>query len=108
MTLYHKRVEAGWGDKSLAEQMGHIGSEISRALNWRAKGRREVSQRALHRGLELLDMTVASQKGYCRRRELLRVREALVDFFCGQNVFASSESGWRRYFDAFVFLHKNR
>ena len=43
---------------ALCEQMGNIGSEVSRAINWRNKGNGEFSARAAARALELLDLSL--------------------------------------------------
>lgn len=105
MSAQHKELVSGrWAEMSLAEQMANVGSEVSRALNWQKKGKKDLSERAFHRALELLDMTIAPIKKYSRLKELLRVREAMVDFFCGTNQFSSSELLWRKYFDHFVYL----
>lgn len=105
MNPQHKELANGrWAKMSLAEQMANIGSEVSRALNWQKKEKKELSIKAMNRALELLDMTVSSIKKYSKLKELFRVREALVDFFYGANEFASSELLWRKYFDHFVYL----
>jgi len=105
MTYQHKELAGGrWAKMSLAEQMTNIGSEVSRALNWRKKERKELSEKALYRALELIDLTASGTKKYSKLRELFRVREALVDFFCGSNEFSSSENLWRKYFDHFNYL----
>ena len=104
MTIQHKILsDGGWADMRFCEQMANIGSEISRSLNWRNKGKADLSQRAFYRALELMDLTIRSVKKKSYLRELCRTREALVDFFCGSNSFLSSEKLWRRYFDAFVY-----
>jgi hypothetical protein len=105
MNIQHKELASGrWAKMSFAEQMANVGSEVSRALNWREKGKEDLSQRAFNRALELLDMTIAAIKEYSRLKELFRVREAMVDFFCGTNEFLSSETLWRKYFDHFIYL----
>jgi len=105
MNSEHKELATGrWANLSLAEQMANIGSEVSRALNWQKKGKKDFSQRAFSRALELLDMTIAPVKKYSTLKELFRVREAMVDFFCGTNQFCSSELLWRKYFDHFAYL----
>lgn len=105
MSAQHEELaNSRWAKMPLAEQMANIGSEVSRALNWQKKGKKDLSQRAFHRALELIDMTIPSVKKYSRLKELFRVREALVDFFCGTNRFCSSESLWRKYFDHFAYL----
>jgi len=103
MSYQHKELAKGrWAEMSLCEQMANIGSEVSRAFNWQNKGRREMSLKAVDRTLELLDLTAASTRQYHRLKEILRTREALVDYFYGDNEFSSTETLWRKYFDAFA------
>lgn len=105
MKIYHKELASGrWAEMPLAEQMANVGSEVSRALKWQQKGKKDLSQKAFFRALELIDITVASIKKYSKLKELFRLREALVDFFYGTNEFSSSELLWRKYFDHFVYL----
>jgi hypothetical protein len=52
MTVQHKNLAAGrWAQMSLCEQMVNVGSEVSRALNWRKKGNDKLSKRAVVRRL---------------------------------------------------------
>ncbi len=105
MTPQHKELASGrWAEMSFAEQMANIGSEVSRALNWQKKDKKDLSQRAFNRALELIDMTISPVRKYSKLKELFRVREALVDFFYGKNQFCSSEILWRKYFDHFAYL----
>lgn len=110
MNVQHKDLAQGrWVKMSLAEQMANIGSEISRAFNWKNKGNPDLSQKAFFRALELIDLTVSSIRKYSKLKEILRAREALVDFFCGENNLLSSEAVWKKHFDQFVCLaRKNR
>ena len=104
MAIQHKELSKGrWARMPLCEQMAHVGSEVSRALHWQEKGKSEYSFGAVNRALELIDLTAATLKGYPRLKELLRVREALVDFFYGPNSFGSSQESWTRYFDHFNY-----
>ncbi|MBU1006278.1 MAG: hypothetical protein KKH08_01630, partial [Candidatus Omnitrophica bacterium] len=85
-----------------------IGSEVSRALNWRKKENEEMSKKAVSRALELLDLSLSSADIFSRIKELARVREAIVDYFYGSNQFSSSETLWRKYFGHFNYaLRKN-
>ena len=103
MTPQHKELASGrWRQLSLCEQMANIGSEVSRALNWLNKGNREMSERAVVRALELVDLSLAAADTYPRLKELARLREALVDYFYGANEYHSSEKLWRSYFDHFA------
>ena len=66
------------------KQMANIGSEVERAI-------------------ELTDLTLESVSGFPRLKELARMREALVDSFCGSNQFKSSDELWRKYFLNFTY-----
>lgn len=102
MTAQHSDLAAGrWQTFSLVEQLANVGSEVERALKWASKGNAEYSDRALERGLELLGLTIADPRHRYRLKELTRTREALVDYFWGDNEFCSEERTWRRYFEAF-------
>ena len=104
MNHQHKELAAGrWRELSLSEQMANIGSEVSRALNWRKKGNAEYSQKAASRALELLDLSLDSAESYPRLKEFARLREAVVDYFYGANEFSSSDALWRKYFDHFNY-----
>ena len=103
MDYQHKDLASGrWGRLSFAEQMANIGSEIERALNWRVKDNAAYSQKAFERALELLDLTLDSATVPSRLKELVRVREAIADYFVGANQFKSTEISWRRYFLPFA------
>ena len=103
MNYQHQNLAAGdWQAMSFIKQMAHIGSEVSRALNWREKNP-VYSRMAIDRILELIDLTIADPQNHKRGKELWRTREAITDFFYCDNQFSSSERSWRRYFDAFAY-----
>ena len=109
MNVQHQGLAAGaWQQLSFCEQMANIGSEVERALKWRAKNNSNYSLRALYRALELLDLTVSGCKKHCRLKEMLRVRETLVDFFIGDNLYSSTPQLWRRYFLAFNYAARRQ
>lgn len=102
MTLQHKQLAQGrWFELSLLEQLANVGSEVERALSWQEKNNPQYREMAFARALELLALTVADAKNRERLKELTRLREALVDFFCFDNQFRSSPELWRKYFYAF-------
>ena len=104
MSPQHKELAAGrWKQLSFLEQMANIGSEVERALNWRAKQNPTYSQKAFERALELVDLTLDNVTGTARFKELSRVREAIVDYFAGSNQFRSTETSWRKYFLPFAY-----
>ncbi len=104
MVFQHKELEAGrWGRLSLVEQLANIGSEVERALNWRAKNNPDYSFRAAERALELSDLSLASAKRFPHLKELARMREILADYFYGSNEYGSTEVSWKKYFSPFTY-----
>jgi hypothetical protein len=111
-TAQHPSLAAGrWQTFSLLEQLANVGSEVERAINWRNKNNPEYSRLAFLRALELLGLTIADPRNRGRLKEITRLREALLDFFLGDNEFHSTEKSWRSYFYAFAYasaLEKSR
>jgi len=104
-TAIHGELAAGrWRELSLAEQLGHVGSEISRAIRWKSR-RPDIAEGALYRALELLDLTLADPRhrgSPARLREVARAREVVADFFGGPNQYGSTGPSLQKYFDAFA------
>jgi len=104
MNFQHVEAAQGrWFQFTLVEQMANVGSEVLRALNWRAKNHEDYAQQSFVRSLELLDLTLSDPKHRFRYKEIARTREALVDFFAGSNAYGSTEASWKKYFLAFNY-----
>jgi hypothetical protein len=104
VTYQHGELAAGrWKELPLLERMANIGGEVERALRWRAKNNIDYSQKAFERALELIDLTLEYSQEGSRLKEIARMREALVDYFCGTNEFKSTETSWRKYFSHFSY-----
>ncbi len=106
MTEWQHRDVAGarWQDLSIAEQFGHVGSEISRAIRWSTKNP-ETARAALYRGLELFDLMLDApehRRSVARLREIARAREVVVDFLAGANEYRSTGPSLQKYFDQFA------
>lgn len=92
-----------WFSLSLVEQLANVGSEVSRSLSARARGKEERARSAAFRALELFDFTIEDPKNRYRLKEILRARELFCDFFFGENTLASSTSDqWQSYFIHFA------
>jgi len=105
MKYQHKNLANGkWKELSFFQQMANIGSEVIRAINWKDKNSK-YSQMAIDRALELLDLTITDKKNHKRGRlkELLRLRELLVDYFYFDNIYRSRDANWNNYFLAFNY-----
>lgn len=107
MSMQHKALAAGkWNELSLMEQLANIGSEVERSMKWRSK-KKEYSQMAFERALELTDLTIADSKNRKRLKEIVRMREILCDYFVFDNTYRSSDDLWRKYFYAFNYGARN-
>lgn len=102
----HQGLAAGrWFKMTLAEQLGNVGSEYSRALNWARKDAGRFNS-ALTRYLELLDLTINDPRwGTNRKKEFLRLREKS----CEELIDGGTDQYFQKYFDQFALLaRKNR
>ena len=106
--MYHRDLASGqWAGLTFAEQMGNIGSEVSRALEWKEKDAR-LFQGAVDRALELLDLTIQDSRWRNRTRELTRAREVLCDAVSGGKEYQSSLDDLDGYFFSFAYAARNK
>jgi hypothetical protein len=105
MSYRHRQLAmGGWAKLGLMEQLANVGSEVGRAIGWREKGKKGYSWRSLERALELLSLTIGDVKNRSRLKELTRLREVLLDYFYGGNVYGSTDRLWRKYFKTFGWV----
>jgi hypothetical protein len=97
----HDTLAAGrWQQFTICEQLGHVGSEVSRTKN--AAGNEARFWSAAARAFELLDLTIGDPRWKSRLRELLRAREFLADAILGGHVYRTSMDDMDRYFFQFA------
>lgn len=108
MNTFHKDLSARWNDLTTVEQMANIGAEVGRAISWHKKNNKMMSQNAFYRALELLDFTIEDSKNKNPLKEILRVREMLVDYFMGSNIYHSTDDQWNKYFYFFNFAARKQ
>lgn len=109
MTWQHSTLASGrWQTLSLAEQLGNIGSEVSRTKNWQNKNP-ATAAKASERALELLDLTINDKRWYTGLKELTRLREIFCDtiFNEGQE-YQSSLTDLEKYFFPFTLLARSK
>lgn len=105
MKKLHKDLEnSRWYSFSFYQQMANIGSEVNRTIGWKKKGNSEYSNLAFERMLELLQLTISDPKNKTRLKELCRLREVLIDYLWGNNLYQSKEVPTKNYFYAFNYL----
>lgn len=102
--IHQKLTLAQWQKNSLAEQMGNIGSEISRAISCKKRNDWENEQKAVERALELLDLTVIGKQKPSRLKELLRLREIFCDLFVRSHIYHISSEALNNYFLPFALI----
>ena len=101
--IFHTDLQDRWTNFSLCEQMANVGAEVGRTINWRKKGNPHYAQKAINRALELLVLTLEANHRPACLREVARVKEAVLDYFYGENEFRSSDILWKKYFDHFNY-----
>lgn len=103
MVIHHKTLESGkWQELTLKEQMGNIGSEVSRAIRWKNKDEKLYGA-AIERALELLDFTLRDPRWLgTRRKEIARVRELICDAVFGKKEYHTTLENLDRYFFQFA------
>lgn len=91
-----------WQKLSLAEQLGNIGSEVSRAMKWQEKDQK-IFEGAIERALELFDLTLEDSRWQGRRWEIARAREVFGDAIYGGKLYQTTFIDLIRYFDQFAY-----
>ena len=105
-SVVHQNLASGrWQRFSLAEQLGHIGSEVSRAQRWFGKDQK-LYEGAVQRALELFDLTLADPRWIGRLREIGRAREVFCDAITGGREYKSTLKDLERYLFYFALLSR--
>lgn len=94
-----------WGKLSLAERMGHIGSEITRARVWQEQGSKDQCVRALERAAELIRLTLSLSPEY---GELKIFENVLGDIIAGTKHFNCSLKSLEDYCLPFAILARKK
>ncbi len=95
--------EKRWHELTLAEQLGNIGSEVSRAGRWQNKDQKTFWG-AVDRALELFDFTLSDSRLHgARLEEIARAREVFCDAVFGGSAYGTTFKNLLPYFDHFAF-----
>lgn len=108
MSFVHSELAAGrWQTFTLAEQMGNIGSEISRAIKWKNKND-DIFRNAIFRALELLDLTITDKRWVSGVKEITRVKEVLCDIVFGEGQYHTRLEDLDKYFSRFALAARKK
>ena len=86
-----------WSKFSYFEQMGHIGSEVTRARIWQDRKDTASCHRCLERAFELVDLTIADVRWQKRLKEICRFREVLADQYTASGAYQVSLTDLEHY-----------
>jgi len=86
-----------WIKLSFFEQMGNIGSEISRINHWGKKGDIIRMKTSCERVLGLIDLSIKSNKNASQLRELTILREVICDLFVSAGNYDCSPEMIEKY-----------
>lgn len=91
-----------WAKFSLEEQLGNIGSEVSRAI--RAKEDKEYYWGAVARALDLFYLTIKDCRWKGRLKEIVRAKELFCAAALGSDEYKCSLEDLDTYFRYFALL----
>jgi hypothetical protein len=105
-TFQHQSLASGrWFSLSLAEQLGNIGSEVSRAI--RARGDDKRFEGAVVRALELFDLTLSDPRWRKRLKEIARAREVFCYAVNGSSEYNTTLEDLDKYFLYFALAARS-
>lgn len=108
MNYFYQKISPKWRQMSLNKQMANIGMEFDRAIRWKKKNRRQ-SLNAFYRSILLLDETINDKKNLSCLKEICRLKEIMIDFFLGENIYRLDENFFQKYFLFYNFIaNQNR
>jgi hypothetical protein len=103
--VYKNLADGRWFELSLMEQLANIGCDVDRAIRWKNRGDTLYSDDALKRAFELLYLTIKDSKNRKRLKEIGRVKELLLDYFMGDNIYSSTDDMWHKYFLDYNYMY---
>ena len=107
--MLHESLAAGrWAEMSFLNQMGNIGSEVSRTLNWKKKGNEERSNSAFERTLELMDLTIQNHKEHAVLREMCRMRDCFCESYLNNDIDDLEKINKYFFFFGLAYSMQNR
>jgi len=96
--------EENWHGKTLAWQLGNIGSEILRAINREKIGDMLGRKNALERALELIDLTLSDTRHFQRLKEITRLRELVAANYIENDYYQVTLNDLQNYLLPFAVL----
>lgn len=103
LNQYKESLKKSWNNYSLEEQLANIGAEVGRTAKWRDKDQK-LFEGAMHRALELFDLTMDDPRWKGHLTEIGRVRELFCEAAEKGKIYGTTLKDLERYFIPFMFL----
>jgi hypothetical protein len=98
-----------WFARSLADQLGNIGSEVDRYISLTKRNQNENALNAIYRAIDLLDLSKQNPNlSSAQRREIAITKEALTDCVLSDNSYGNSLEYFSKYFMQFAMVARKR
>ncbi|KQC12454.1 MAG: hypothetical protein APR63_02680 [Desulfuromonas sp. SDB] len=97
-----------WCKLEKYQQLGNIGSEISRASHWQLLDHKENFQKSLQRALNLLFLSLGDKQWGNGLKEIARFYEVLASIYADQNNLNIPLSDLENFCVKFVINSKNK
>ena len=95
-------IRVTWFALPIGMQISNIGSEVSRAINWKNKGNEKRKIGFCDKAIEFLRLSIEDPKNAHRVGEFNFCIEELTDYFKGDNIYGTTDEMLHKYYDAFI------
>ena len=95
-------IKVTWFAMPVSMQISNIGSEVSRAINWKNKGNEKRKIGCCDKAIEFLQLSIEYPKNAHRVGEFSFCIEELTDYFKGDNIYGTTDEMLHKYYDAFL------
>ena len=97
-----KDIRTTWFEMPVTMQISNIGSEVSRAINWKNKGNEKRKIGFCEKAIEFLQLSIEDPKNKHRVGEFSFCIEELKDYFLGDNIYKTTDEALHKYYDSFI------
>lgn len=95
-------IKSTWFSMPIDAQISNIGSEVSRAINWKNKDNEKRKIGFCNKAIDFLYLSMEDPKNRHRVGELAFCVEELRDYFLGNNIYGTTDEMLHKYYDAFL------
>jgi hypothetical protein len=105
--IHGNDIVESWQKMTLDEQMGNIGSEVSRASKWQIRDHK-IFMSTVWRAIELMDLTISDRRNLSCVKEILRAKEVFCDILFGEKQYNTTLEDLDKYFTQFALAARGQ